>query len=363
MRVAQLVTQPRGGPVDHAVDVAVELAGRGHDSRLIGPVGGYAARLRAAGVLWYDVAVRHKADVTGARELRRVLREMRADVLHCQDMRAGMVGRLVGIGAAGVIVYTVHGVPDGLSDLVAGNARVGPRRRGDRLRYLATERWLARLTNARLVAPCAPVATYLVEHVGVPAGAVAVVPNGIDPQRFAPRPHPARERPAVLWLGLLGAIKRVDLLVRATADLDVDLVLVGDGPARESLAALATELGVTDRVAFRGHIDDPATVFADGDVFALPSAAEAHPLALLQAMSAGLPVVATRVGGIPDVVRDGVDGLLVDAGDPAAVTTALRRLVTDVELRASMGASARDRVVAEFSLARCVDRLVEVYRR
>ena len=362
MRIAALVTQPRGGPVDHAIDVACEVAARGHDSHLIGPVGDHADRLAAAGVQWHDVAVRSKADIGGARELRRLLRSLNPDVLHCQDMRAGMVGRVTGFGTARVVVYTVHGVPDGLSDLVPGNARVAPRRRGDRLRYLATERWLERLTHARVVAPSPQVADYLVRHVGVPAGTVTVVPNGIDPDRFAPRPRTDDGRVVALWLGVVGAIKRVDLLVRATAEIpQLSLLVVGGGPELDRVQRLVTELGVADRVELCGHVADPAPMFREADFFALPSAAEACPLALLQAMSCALPVVASRVGGIPDVVRPGVEGLLVDSADIPGLTTALRTMTSDADRRRAMGERARERIISTYSLKVCVDKLLEVY--
>jgi glycosyltransferase involved in cell wall biosynthesis len=364
MRIAALVTQPRGGPVDHAVDVACTLAARGHESHLIGPLGAYAKRLADAGVQWHDLTIASKADGRGALALRSLVRRLSLDVLHCQDMRAGMVGRLAGWGVVPTIVYTVHGVPDGLSDLVPGNARVAPRRRGDRLRYLSTERWLARATRARLVAPCSQVADYLVRYVGVGASAVTVVPNGIDPDRFAPGPTVERDRVTLLWLGLMGAIKRVDALVRAVADVpELGLILVGAGPEADAIAALVAELGVSDRVEFRGHVDDPAPVFADGDLFALPSAAEACPLALLQAMSCGLPVVATRVGGIPDVVRPDVEGVLVDSGDLTGFTAAVRRLAADPDGRRAMGRAARERITSAYSLELCVDGLLEVYAR
>jgi glycosyltransferase involved in cell wall biosynthesis len=362
MRIAALVTQPRGGPVDHAVDVACELAARGHDSHLIGPVDASAARLAAAGVIWHDITVASKGDVRGARNLRRLLRDLRADVLHCQDMRAGMVGRLVGFGAARSIVYTVHGVPDTLSDLVPGNARVSPRRRGDRLRYLTAERWLARLTHARLVAPSTQVADYLVRHVGIPDGTVTVVPNGIDPDRFTPGSRPGGDGVVALWLGLMGPIKRVDLLVRAAAQIpQLSLLLVGGGPEQERVQQLVAQLHVADRVEVRGHVADPAPVFGEADLFALPSAAEACPLALLQAMSCGLPVVASNVGGIPDVVRPEVEGLLVDASDTVGFTAALRALVTDADRRRTMGGQARERIISAYSLKICVDKLLEVY--
>ncbi len=233
MRIAALVTQPRGGPVDHAVDVACRLAARGHDSHLIGPVGSHADRLDDAGVVRHDVAVRHKTDLAGARELRRLLRTLSPDVLHCQDRRAGLLGRTVGHGTARRIVYTVHGVADGLSDLVAGNARAAPRGRFDRLRYLTSERWLDRFTPTEIVAVSGPVGRYVVDHARLPADRVHVVPNGIDANRFSPAAETSADASTILWLGVLAQVKRVEVLVRAIVQLPgARLILVGEGPER-----------------------------------------------------------------------------------------------------------------------------------
>jgi glycosyltransferase involved in cell wall biosynthesis len=367
MRIAALVTQPRGGPVDHAIDVACDLAARGHDSHLIGPVDTYADRLSAAGVQWHDVAVRSTKDLAGARELRGLLRSLDADVLHLQDRRAGLVGRLIGRGSANRLVYSVHGVADALSDLVAGNVRAAPRRRTDRLRYLTAERWLDRLTPAQIVVPCRPVGRYAVEHARFPSERVHVVANGIDPTRFAPRPGDAGTggdtRTTVLWLGVMAPVKRLRVLLHAVASVPgIRLVLAGDGPERAAVEALIDELGLRARVDLRGHVPDPAPVYGEADLFALPSAAEALPLALLQAMSSGLPVVATRVGGIPDVVRPGIDGRLIAPDDTAALADALRELAADAETRRTMGKHARERVLADFTLRGCVDGLLAVYR-
>lgn len=362
MKIAALVTQPRGGPVDHAVDVACELARRGHDSSVIGPVGAYAARLTADGVHWHDVPVSTKFDVRGALALRRLLRSLDLDVLHCQDRRAGLVGRVVGRGTARKIVYTIHGVADGLSDLVAGNARVAPRGRFDRLQYISTERWLDRLTPAEIVVVSQPVGRYVTEHLRLPTARIHVVPNGIDEHRFAPADDRSTDGSTILWLGLLAAVKRVDLLVRVVAELpQAHLVLVGDGPERDRITALIAELDVAGRIELRGHVDDPAAMFRTADMFALPSAAEGLPLSLLQAMSSGLPAVASAVGGIPDVIRPGIDGLLIAPDDPAALAGALGELLDDAELRRTMGKHARERVLANFTLESCVDGLLEVY--
>ena len=186
-----------------------------------------------------------------------------------------------------------------------------------------------------------------------------------DPLPDEPAP-PAKRRGFLRrhWLGVLAPVKHVDRLLRAVAEVTGPrLVLVGDGPERPRLEALVAELGLADRVEFRGFVPEPAACFAGADLFALPSGAEACPLALLQAMSAGLPAVATRVGGIPDVVRDGVDGLLVRADDHRALVAALSDLASDPVRRDAMSRAARERIVAEYSLEGTVDRLLDVYAR
>lgn len=360
MKIAALVTQPHGGPVDHAVDVACELARRGHDSHIIGPVGDYANRLQSAGVHCHEMSIATKTDLRGTRRLQVLLRSLRPDVLHCQDRRAGLVGRFLR-RSAGRTVYTMHGVPDGLSDLVAGNARVARRTVRDVILYIYVERWLDRLMPTEVIVPCAALVPYVVREVGIRADHVRVVPNGIDPARFA-SDGSQRGGKTILWVGVMAPVKRIDRLVRALTQVpEARLVLVGDGAERSAIESLVAELGLAERVEFRGFLSDPTPVFAEADVFALPSGAEACPLALLQAMSCGLPVVASRVGGIPDVVRDEVDGLLVDADDVDGLAAGLRKLIDDAGYRAAMGASARERIVTSYSLSRCVDLLLEAY--
>jgi glycosyltransferase involved in cell wall biosynthesis len=362
----QLITLDRGGPIDHAVDVACELARRQHDSHLVGPAAQFADRLAAAGVQWHDVTVGHKTDLPGLRKVLQVLADVRPTVLHCQDRRAGMIGRLAGrwLSIPG-LVYTVHGVPDGLSDLVAGNARAATRRRRDGLYYLRGERWLAGLVPARIVTPSEAVRDYLLEHVRITAAAVDVVPNGVDPTRFRPGLTEPSRNVTALWLGLMTPVKRVDLLVRAAAGVpELRLLLVGAGPEHAAVSRSIQSAGMSARTTVRSYTADPPALFSEADVFALPSAAESCPLAVLQAMACGLPIVATHVGGVPELVRSEVDGILVPPRNtPTALTHALARLVEDPQLRRRMGASARERAVSAFTLGACVERLLAVYER
>ncbi len=366
MRVVQLLTQTSGGPVDHAVDVAAALGRRGHDSHVIGPVSAGTALAREAGVTWHDLHITDKRDLGGASAVVRRIRALKPAVLHLQDRRAGLVGRLIAptLRETGC-VYTLHGVADGLSDLVVGNACAAPRRRRDQWYYLHGERWLTAWGRCRVVVPSIAVADYAVEHVGLDPHRVHVVPNGIDADRFAPR---ANSVPAsvlrVGWLGMLVEVKRLDTLVEAVARVpDVHLSIAGDGPLRSRVEESIEAAGIAARVEMLGMVSDPTDFFGCVDAFALSSAAENCPLSLLQAMACGLPSVATSVGGVPEIVRDGVDGLLVPVGDVTAMTTALERLAHRREESVRMGRSARSRIEQGYTIEVCVAALESVYER
>ena len=364
MRVVQLLTQATGGPVDHAVDVAVELARRGHHSHLIGPPTARTDAAEEAGVTWHALHMSGKRDVGGGAAVARRLRDLRPDVVHLQDRRAGWLGRVLAPAARRTAsVYTLHGVPDSLADLVAGNARIEPRGPRDERLYLDAERILARWSGSSVVVPSRAVADYAVDHIRLPADRVHVVPNGVDATVY--RPGPRRSDPGTVqavWLGLLAPVKRVDLLLGALAKVpDVALTIAGDGPQRDDVRQRIDALGLADRVRMLGSVADPAPVLRDADLFVLTSAAENCPLSLLQAMATGLPVVTTAVGGIPEVVREGIDGLLCPADDEGALAVALAALADDRDLRLSMGRSGRARIESGYTVAHCVDGLVKVY--
>ncbi|GAA1793453.1 glycosyltransferase family 4 protein [Nocardioides hankookensis] len=369
LRIVQVTTQTTGGPAEHAAEVAIGLAARGHDSHVVGPITPRTDEARARGVTWHDVPVVSKRDLRGGLASARQLRRLRPDVVHLQDRRAGWLGR--GLAPAlrardrrvGV-VYTLHGVADGLSDLVAGNARAAARRRRDRWYYLTGERAITRWGGGRVVVPSQAVAAYAVEHVGLPRGIVDVVPNGVDPARFAATATRDDARPSAVWVGVLAAVKRTDLLLDAVAAVPgLRLVVVGDGPLRADVERRCATPDLTGRVELAGWVDDPAGALSRADLYVLTSDAENCPLSLLEAMASGLPVVATAVGGVPEVVRDGVDGVLCPAGDGAAVAAALGSLADDPDLRRRMGASARQRVVDGYTLDHCVDGLLASYAK
>ena len=163
------------------------------------------------------------------------------------------------------------------------------------------------------------------------------------------------------------AVKRTDELLaalRRLVDLGVDatLCLVGDGPDRERLERRAHELGLAKRCLFLGYQEEVGPFYDAMDVILLPSANEGTPVSVIEALAAGRPAVATRVGGVPDVVRDGVDGFLVDVGDVDALAERLARLANDPELRRTMGESGRARVLERYAVGRLVDDIDLLYR-
>jgi glycosyltransferase involved in cell wall biosynthesis len=203
----------------------------------------------------------------------------------------------------------------------------------------------------------------LVERVS--PGKVAVIPNGLDLRHY--RPRAARERlRKVVVVANLRPEKGHDVLIDAAVALlrrfpDATFELVGGGTERARLEARAAGLGLTRAFTFLGHRDDVAARLAAADIFVLPSHSEAFPNALLEAMASGMPVVASRVGGILELVRDGANGLLATPGDPALLADRIGRLMDDPRLGAHLGDAARRDVSSEYSFDRMVGAFETLY--
>jgi len=211
------------------------------------------------------------------------------------------------------------------------------------------------------------------------ASKVRYIPNGIDFSRFREIPDGSifRDRfgipdisPVILYTGRLAVNKGLDTLLTSFTDVYKEnpscyLCLVGDDQGMgEKLRKQAAELGIGDSVIFTGHIEE--MLFRDSygaaDVFVLPSEYEAFGIVLLEAMACKVPCVATKVGGIPEVIRDGIDGLLVEYKDARGLARAMIRLLSDVDERRKMGEAGRERVQQGFTWKSVVNRIEEVYR-
>jgi len=205
----------------------------------------------------------------------------------------------------------------------------------------------------------------------VPDWRIVNIANGIDFSQFAPREGGAeqartRARRVITTVANLRPGKGHDVLLKAAARVvrrvpDVQFQIVGDGPRRQELEQQASALRITAQVSFLGHRHDVPAVLAQSDIFAFPSFMEASPNAVIEAMAAGLPIVATRVGGIPEVIEHEQSGLLVPPGDDRALAAGILRLIERPELAAQVGDAARATVEGRFSFDRMVDEFQQLF--
>lgn len=359
-----------GGTRRHLVDVARGQRRAGLDVHVVASTlrdPGFPPELDAleaegVGVTRLDMVreVSPRLDRAHARALAAHLRELRPDIVHTHSSKAGVLGRhaslRTGVGAR---VHTPHT----FAFLFA--ALFGPLKRRV---YRSIEAHYARRT-ARLVAVSPSEAeTFRASGVVAP-DKVRVVPNGVDPARFAGA-DPADlaalgldpTRPVAGVIGLLYAAKGQDLALRALAQVpDLQLLVVGPGDQAE-VRALAAELGVDGRVVFTGARDDVPALLAALDFLVLPSRWEGMPYIVIEAMAAGLAVLAHPVDGARDLVEHGVTGHLtgsIDAGELAAGMGQL--LALTAEERAALGAAGCERVHERYTIERMVAQLTGVY--
>lgn len=369
-----------GGPALHVSYLTKDLASRGYETTLVtGSVGDDEGSMeyiandlgvepRFIEQLRRDISV--APDFVATAALRRLIRQLEPDIVHTHTAKAGAVGRAAALAAGlrrrPLLVHTFHGhVLHGYFTPVVTAA------------FTAVERSLARHTDA-LIAVSPQIRDDLVRLRVAPAGRIAVVRLGLsldtrvaaDPgARAAVRRELEIADGAVVvgWLGRMTQIKRVDDLLRAFAQVcrrndTAVLVLVGGGPMSGRLESLARELRIADRCRFVGYRADIARYLAAFDIVALTSANEGTPVSLIEAQAAGVPVVATDVGGTRDVVLDGVTGLLAPGGDVAAIADRLALLVEDDALRRELGAHGPQRTSERYDRPRLADDLDRLYR-
>lgn len=213
---------------------------------------------------------------------------------------------------------------------------------------------------------------FCAEKFSIPESEIVVIRNGIaSSQREARKISPAElgVKTSGALLGAIGRLHRekgIDLLLRAFARLcpelpGLGLVVIGDGPERDNLAGLAEQLGIRERVLFSGFLPEPERFLPLFSVFVLPSRIEAMPVALMQAMAAGMAIVATRVGAVAELIDDEKSGLLVPAEDESRLAQAIRRILREPALAARLGAEAKSKAEREFSLDKMLASYEQLY--
>lgn len=329
-------------------------------------------RLNQAGVPWVILRdlVRHPSPIRDLKTLWTLFclfRRMRPTIVHTHTSKAGVLGRIAAwLAAVPVIIHTPH-----------GHVFYGHFSRPASWLFLQIERTLALVTTSFIALTTAEREDHVVRGVGR-AEEWTVIPSGIDLARFRsvePRPD---QRPALFdcpvdstlvgTVGWLTEVKGHRRLIEAFARLtpsrpSLSLLIIGTGELHDDLAALASRLGIGDRVRFLGRRDDIPACLAALDLFVFPSQNEGMGRALIEAMAAALPVVATNVGGIPSIIEPGRTGLLVPPGNSEALASAMAELLDDRTRARAIGQAARESLGAEFNAAGMVRAIESVYGR
>jgi glycosyltransferase involved in cell wall biosynthesis len=355
-------TSTTGGGEKHVADLLRLLPARGLRVSLACPSDGDLPRLaRDVGLEVREAPITSGLRPAARTALRAAIADLAPDVVHAHGSRAAAYARVADPRARERCVYTLHGIH---IDRAGSFAR--------RAAFLTVERVL-RPRTARFVTVCASDLAKGEQLGVIDRSRAAVVHNGIAmpdvPVRGAFRAELRLEpeTPLVLSVGRFHEQKDQATLLAAWHDVaavvpTAVLALVGAGEFGPALRAQAADLGLGESVRFVEPRADLAPAYTDADVFVLTSLWEGLPYVVLEAMSFGLPVVATSVDGIPEAVEDDVTGILVSPSRPDAVASALAALLADPARRAAMGEAGRTRVASHFGLDAMADALVAVYR-
>jgi len=365
VRVCHVIHDLRRGGAEHLlVDLAGVATAAGMEMSVVSMMPaaghGYAEALRSAGVPVRSLDLRSRWDPRSARRLTSMLRDLRPDLVHSHLKHADLVVARAAPRLGLPMVSSLHVVEDEVG-LVGRFKRFLAMRARDRsaARVLAVS---GALRDWYLSLSSRDPATVLVLHNGVPA-----------PQVFT-EDHRTRMRGSlgvpddavmVATVVILRPGKGIEDLLVAAASLppepDIRFVVAGNGPEEEHLHAEAARLGLLgERVVFTGFTDDVAGLLAAADLLLHPSHADALSTAIIHGMAAGLPVIATDVGGTTEIVAAS-HGVVIQPGDPAAIAEAVMSLAADPAWRHSLGAAARARFGAEFDISVWVSRLLDVY--
>jgi len=366
LRIIHCFRAPVGGLFRHVLDLSGEQAARGHavgyiiDSTVADALTEQRLAKAAAhlelGITRIPMGrMPGPRDLATSRAIREAAQALATDVLHGHGAKGGAFARLAGRGLPkrprkASVFYTPHG----------GSLHYGPTSLQG-LIYTAIERLLARYTDG-LIFESDFIRRVYDARVGAPVVPRRVIPNALQPGDFTPH-SPLPDAADFLFIGELRRLKGVDVLLQAFAQLSkrhrLRAVIVGGGPEADAFKALARDLGVGDTVAFPGAM--PARdAFALGRTLVVPSRAESMPYIVLEAAAAAVPLIATDVGGIPEIVN-GTDTPLLPPGDVSALVAAMETALTQPDAVKSRAERLKASVASRFTVARAVDDVLAFY--
>jgi glycosyltransferase involved in cell wall biosynthesis len=359
MRIAYIVTRanPVGGAQVHVRDLSLALLHRGHQPTVVtSGTGDYTEGLRAAGVptisLDMEVPISPFRDFRAFRELRRTLKHLQPDLVSTHSAKAGILGRMAARSLGLPVIFTAHGwaFTDGIP---IGRARM----------YSWIE-WLATPLAAKIITVSDYDRRLAIQRRVAPSSKLVAIHNGMPDVPPELRADPSRSPVRLAMIARFEPQKDHATLLHALAGLQHEpwhLDLIGDGPLLPRARELSGQLGLSNRIQFWGQRSDVAVRLAEAQLAVLITNWEGFPRSILEAMRAGLPVIASSVGGVTESVRDGETGFIVARGDIQGLRERLKYLLSDPDARTHMGQTARKVYENEFTLEHTVRRTLSVY--
>ncbi|MDQ0321103.1 glycosyltransferase involved in cell wall biosynthesis [Pararhizobium capsulatum DSM 1112] len=374
LRIAQVVTRMDiGGVPDHVMTLVQGLSNHAEVTVIGSSIDPQHERaLTNLGVPFLPVPMERSlsplSDIRSFGKLRKALRDGAFDIVHTHMSKAAMLGGLASATSGiPVTINTAHN----LGFLALSN----PAARG---LFWIYDRLLFALTTDAVITVSGRVRDGIIRSGIAPGDKVVSIHNGIEAGRFPTDRDRASairhtfgiedSHPLIVTVARLVWFKGLHDLIDAAAlvlekEPNARFLIVGSGPQLDELRAKTVALGIADRVIFAGERRDVPDILSAADIFALTSVSEGLPISILEAMAAGLPVVATDVGGISELVAEGETGFLVPAREPREIANRILRLTADAGLRQSFGTAGRDRVTKAFSPEQMVTQTTRLYHQ
>ncbi len=363
-RILYVITKANwGGAQRYVYDLAIAAREAGWEAIVAtGSEGELSRRLVETGIRVETIVglgrdIRLKDDIRAFHSLLGLMREIRPTVVHSNSSKAGGLAALAArISGVHRIIFTAHGWA------------FNEDRKGHQKAVIWLLHYLTVLLSHRTICVSEAMRNDA-RSMPLLQKKFGVIHNGIGASTLLPREE-ARHRLAPglstpLWVGTIAELhptKQLHILMRAFAKTaDCSLVIMGDGEERTRLEALALRLQITERVHFLGHVENASSYLAALDIFVLPSRSEGLGYVLLEAGMAGLPVIATNVGGIPEVIQDNETGILVRSGDVDELASGIGTLLADPALRMQLGSALKKRVMEKFSKTEMIEKTFSRY--
>lgn len=360
LRVEMVLPTLEVAGMEHVVaQLSTALYDRGHSVGItcVNSEGAMAPDLRASGIRVAHIPADGRRSYLWPVGLRRWFQTITPDVVQIHNepwLKAALAARQARVP---LVLFTLHG------------------RTHENWVDHALDRRAAKLSD-RVTTVSTALRDHVVEHMRVDPERVLAIPNGVDVERFAPGPAPSclraslglrADQPLIGMIARLEPVKNHACLLRAFVKVIAEhptarLILVGDGQLRREIEERIVENGLSEHVLMTGVRSDVPDVYRALDVCVLPSLAEGASISILEAMASGVCIVASKVGGTPELLDNGACGLLVPSNDPGALAQGICKVLADSELRRTLGAAARGRCVERFSFAEVVGRYEQIYR-